>query len=137
MRAVVDASIFGRVLLRQASPDEAARIKAFLAAAELVQPAHWPLELAGLAVRGAREKRLPPEMRKRMRDQLRALVASAEVDGPLPAHTIFDRAVEYSLSVYDAAYLELAMREEIALVTEDGPLKAAARKAKLEIVDLS
>ena len=38
-------------------------------------------------------------------------------------------ARQYSLSSYDAAYLELALRRGLKLATLDGPLKAAALSA--------
>ena len=36
-------------------------------------------------------------------------------------------ARRHGLTVYDAAYLELATRENLSLATLDGPLAAAAR----------
>jgi predicted nucleic acid-binding protein len=36
-------------------------------------------------------------------------------------------ARRHRLTVYDAAYLELALREGVALATLDGPLAAAAK----------
>ena len=37
-------------------------------------------------------------------------------------------ATTHQLSVYDAAYLELAVRKKLALGCQDGPLRRAARK---------
>jgi predicted nucleic acid-binding protein len=41
----------------------------------------------------------------------------------------FAYADQYALTVYDAAYLELAIRERIALATLDNDLRNAARAA--------
>jgi predicted nucleic acid-binding protein len=38
-------------------------------------------------------------------------------------------AAAHDLSVYDAAYLELAERRGLVLGCKDGPLRAAARRA--------
>lgn len=38
-------------------------------------------------------------------------------------------AAEYQLSVYDAAYLELAPRRRLVLGCKDGPLRSAATRA--------
>jgi hypothetical protein len=39
----------------------------------------------------------------------------------------------YGLSVYDSAYLELAKRRGLPLACKDGPLIAAARKARVAL----
>jgi predicted nucleic acid-binding protein len=39
----------------------------------------------------------------------------------------------YKLSSYDAAYLELAIREDLPLATLDRDLRKAAKKAEVEI----
>ena len=41
-------------------------------------------------------------------------------------------ARQYDLSVYDASYLELAIRLAVPLATQDGALAAAATKAGLK-----
>lgn len=133
-RLVVDASVFGLVILRQISSDRLARVEALLADHSLAQPAHWPLELAGLVLRGARDIRLPAQIRATMRDRLAGLMDSAEIDGPLPATAVYDVALRFTLSVYDAAYLELAARKKLPLLTVDGPLHAAAQRAEVELI---
>jgi predicted nucleic acid-binding protein len=47
--------------------------------------------------------------------------------------TISDLATKYSLSTYDAAYLELARRKSLPLGSRDEPLRAAARKSGVKI----
>jgi predicted nucleic acid-binding protein len=44
-------------------------------------------------------------------------------------------ARRYSLSAYDAAYLELAIREEVALATLDTDLRKAATKAGFKLLE--
>jgi predicted nucleic acid-binding protein len=43
-------------------------------------------------------------------------------------------AREYELSVYDAAYLELAQRRKLPLVSKDAPLRQAALRAKIKVL---
>lgn len=43
-------------------------------------------------------------------------------------------AMRHNLTVYDAAYLELAIRRRIPLATLDGDLVKAAKKAKVKLV---
>lgn len=42
-------------------------------------------------------------------------------------------AVAYQLSVYDAAYLELALRQRLVLGCKDGPLRSAAASAGVSL----
>ena len=48
--------------------------------------------------------------------------------------TVLFLAREYSLTVYDATYLELALRRRLPLATNDRPLQIAAGRAGVEIV---
>jgi predicted nucleic acid-binding protein len=48
---------------------------------------------------------------------------------------VFAYAQRYSLTVYDAAYLELALRESIALATLDIDLRNAARAAGVSLAN--
>lgn len=44
-------------------------------------------------------------------------------------------AVTYHLSVYDAAYLELAQRRKLALGCKDGPLRKGAKQAGVSLFE--
>jgi predicted nucleic acid-binding protein len=68
-----------------------------------------------------------------------------ELYGRLPVQTDMDLTLDaarrfqilaraYSLSVYDAAYLELAQRKNAGLATLDRRLSNAARKANLKVL---
>ena len=43
-------------------------------------------------------------------------------------------ASELTLSVYDAAYLELALRLKIPLACKDGPLRDAAKRRRMTVL---
>jgi len=45
-----------------------------------------------------------------------------------------DLAARYELSVYDAAYLELALRTKLAIACKDGPLRTAAKRARVKLL---
>jgi predicted nucleic acid-binding protein len=47
---------------------------------------------------------------------------------------ISDLAAKHTLSVYDAAYLELALRKRLPLASRDEPLRAAARKSGVKVL---
>jgi predicted nucleic acid-binding protein len=42
--------------------------------------------------------------------------------------------IDYRLTVYDAAYLELALRLSLPLATLDGDLRKAARSARIPLL---
>jgi predicted nucleic acid-binding protein len=48
--------------------------------------------------------------------------------------TISDLAAKHTLSVYDAAYLELARRKSMSLGSRDEALRAAARKSGIKVL---
>ena len=52
---------------------------------------------------------------------------------PLSYGAVFEIAERHSLTVYDAAYLELAIRERLALASLDAALIRAARKEQVAI----
>jgi len=57
---------------------------------------------------------------------------------PTSAATVFDRVQrlsrQYSLTAYDAAYLDLALDSGLPLATLDEDLASAARKARVRLV---
>jgi len=48
---------------------------------------------------------------------------------------VLDLARAHELTAYDAAYLELAMREALPLATQDAALQAAAQRVGVSMVD--
>ncbi|HEV2303086.1 MAG TPA: type II toxin-antitoxin system VapC family toxin [Stellaceae bacterium] len=89
-------------------------------------PALWRLEVAnGLAV-GARRGRIAAERGRAALADLAML--DIRVDPHTDAHawgTTFELAERFRLTVYDAAYLELAQRRALALATLDASLRRA------------
>ena len=58
-----------------------------------------------------------------------------EVDSPLVrASALIETAQRTHLTVYDAAYLELASRRRVPLATLDDKLREAARRDGLELI---
>ena len=47
--------------------------------------------------------------------------------------TVYELAHELKLTAYDAAYLELALREQMPIATLDSDLIKAAKKINIEI----
>jgi predicted nucleic acid-binding protein len=94
---------------------------------EAVVPAIWPLEVANVLLVGERRKRSTQADTTAWLEFLRAL--PIRIDEETSARAWRDTlswARAQSLSSYDAAYLELALRLGAPLATLDDKLKAAA-----------
>ena len=133
---VIDSSI----ALAWALPDETSKeAERFLSRISMENilwvPPLWWYEVANALLMAQRRKRLTGAERTRL----------IELYGKLPIRTDMvldsDRtgrfhalAIEYSLSAYDASYLELAQRRGLGLATVDRQLRSVAQKAGVKVV---
>jgi len=92
-------------------------------------PALWWYEIANVLVMAQRRKRLTEADRMRLMELYRILPiqtdTTLDADTILRLHTL---AMQYNLSAYDAAYLELAQRKGLGLATLDQRLRLAAQQ---------
>jgi predicted nucleic acid-binding protein len=89
-------------------------------------PALWPLEVLNALTMAERRGRLDGTQRHQLAGFLRDLPVSLDQETADQAWTITMRLAErYRLTLYDAAYLELAQRLELPLATLDQELRAA------------
>jgi predicted nucleic acid-binding protein len=99
-----------------------------LLTAEAVVPVLWSLEVANVLVVAERRKRLTEAQMIRAIALLQALPISVdEATAQQALGATLTLAREHSLSAYDAAYLELAMREGLSLATVDEKLTQVMR----------
>ncbi len=128
MTAVVpDASV---VLSLAFSDEEAAfaeRMLAAVAAGGAVVPALFWFEIRNGLVIGERRGRLSQVQTSAFLADLEML--PIEIDSAPRETIVLEFARQYRLTVYDAAYLELAHRRYLPLVTLDDALAKAAKKA--------
>ena len=100
-----------------------------------VVPALWRLEVANALQMAVRRKRIDAAFRDSALTQLSRLSISADPDTDAYAWTvILQLADRFQLTVYDAAYLELAKRRALPLATLDGDLRTAARAEGVELL---
>jgi len=90
-------------------------------------PALWRLEVANSLQTAIRRRRITADDRNAsLRDLGRhAITTDAETDSQAWTTTL-QLADRFGLTLYDAAYLELAQRRHLPLATLDQPLRAAA-----------
>jgi len=94
---------------------------------QIIVPAHWPTEVSNGLLMALRRKRIQSDRPALFWDQLAVL--PIDVEPPLsPAQTkaVLALCQLYGLTVYDAAYLELAKRKGLQLATLDSDLLKTA-----------
>ncbi len=100
-------------------------------------PSLWPLEALNGLVMAERRKRLDAMRRDALASFLRALPITVDEETADRAWTATVRLAErYRLSVYDAAYLELAQRRKLPLATVDRDLIKAAKAAGVTLLGM-
>jgi predicted nucleic acid-binding protein len=100
---------------------------------DAVAPALWWFEVRNALVQGERRGRFDQSGTGRF---LRGLSRFAiSIDRVPEERSVFDLARRHRLSVYDAAYLELARRRGFPLATLDNGLDAAARAEAVPLVE--
>lgn len=105
------------------------------AGAEALVPSIWPLEVANALLAGERRQRIALAKVTALLFRIAGLPISVrQSDSRRAFEQILPMARQHGLSQYDAAYLELAVREGLALATLDGDLQRVAKAMGVELV---
>ena len=131
---VIDASIgFAWVHPDQATPETDQLLQDVEAGAALVVPALWFAEVANGLLVLQRRKRLTAAERKAALETLAGLnMATDDEAGRAAFGKTSELAEKHGLSIYDAVYLEVALRRKMALASRDEALLAAARRCGIK-----
>ena len=128
-RLVLDASVAVAWCFEDQSTPYAENVLETLAVGEALVPAIWSLELANALVRAERHRRLTAAKSMAFLNRLRNFAIVLDEEGTGRAFDqVLSLARHHELSAYDAAYLDLAMREGLPLATLDEQLSKVARK---------
>lgn len=134
MKFVLDNSISTRWLFGDGSTEDQDYALHILSQmntgrAEAVVPGIWALEMANVMARGQAKSILSEA---RCKEFLSLIERMNITEDPLTFANSFSRSLplarDYSLSAYDASYLELSLRLKIPLATLDQDLRKALRK---------
>lgn len=107
-----------------------------LAEKRAIVPALWPLEFGNTLLVAERRRRLTEAEAARIRDHVLSLGIEVVPDQPPRVLTeVLALARYHGLTVYDASYLDLAVREGVPLATLDERLAEAARRAGVPLVE--
>jgi len=102
-----------------------------------VAPAFWPHEVLNALLMGEKRKRISKELVRSFLEDLATLPIVLE---QFPARVVFERiqhlSREHGLTSYDAAYLDLALENELPLATLDDELGRACKKARVRLLQM-
>ena len=97
-------------------------------------PTLWQLELANVLKTACTCGKLDLDTARQILDALGRLPIEIDTSPAPGQRQLFELAMRYQLSSYDAAYLELAMRHGLPIATQDLHLKEAAMAAGVDVL---
>ncbi len=134
MPFVLDCSVAMAWVFSDEATDATGRLRDSLIDDRAFVPSLWPVEVGSVLLAANKRGRLRADEWTAVCASLEALpieidpVSASRVWGPTLA-----LAGEHNLSIYDAMYLELALRMQLPLATLDRALAAAAQAARLDV----
>ena len=127
IRYVVDASAIGPLMFEDEAEDAIPMLSDALTLGECIVPVHWRFEVANQLLSGVRRKRVAPAHAEAILTDLAEFPVEFDLASIERAwsqsHALASR---HGLTLYDAAYLELAERLGLALISLDKKLLRAA-----------
>jgi len=99
-----------------------------------IVPALWQLEFANVLKTACSRGKLSPDNARAIADTIASLPIALDPGVAPGPRQMFELALRYQLSSYDAAYLELAMRLGLPIACQDSKLKEAATQAGVVVL---
>lgn len=131
-KIVIDASVCGAWVLARGPDEGASDTLPLLRGSQGIVPDIWRYEVSNLLLVSVRQDALSrSEMYQRWLVLVRLRLVTVHMDvGP----GLVDFARQHGLSLYDAAYLQLARQERAPLATLDKRLASAAIDAGIDVL---
>ncbi len=137
MKPVLDGSAALATLLPEENISAKAKIikRAIEESDDLAVPAHWFAEVTNGLIVAERRQRITEAEATELLEMVSefGVIVDEETIDRVP-RDVAALARLHKLTVYDAAYLELAMRRGAALVTLDAELRRAAVKSGVKLI---
>ena len=135
MSVILDSSVTLAWILSDEVTDNMRAIFDRVAERGATVPTLWKLEVANALTVAMRKGRIDLQFRRSALSDLALLEIKAdERTGSVAWEETLELADRLSLTVYDAAYVELAQRLALPLATLDGEMRAGASKLGLAIL---
>ena len=133
MAFVLDCSVAMAWLFPDEATEATERLRESLIETRAFAPSLWPVEVGNVLLTATRRGRIRVDEWPQIRVHLQAL--PIEID-PVSTSRTWDMSLElahaHRLSVYDAMYLELAIRLRVPLATLDRTLRNAAQAVGID-----
>jgi predicted nucleic acid-binding protein len=129
---VLDTSVAAAWCFDDESTEAADALLHDVASGGAVVPCLWPFEIANVLAQAERRRRVSAADVSRLLEILAGLPIEVEAAVAFPRSAL-DLARTHRLTVYDAAYLEVAMRLGYPLATLDDDLRKAARAVGVKL----
>lgn len=136
MPFVIDNSVVSGWYLEDQATPYTEHIANRLVEERACAPALWELELTNVLRTSCLRRRLTAEKAQEILSHIAGLPIDTDRHA-VPRHELLALALRFGLSSYDAAYLELALRRQLPLATQDEALSAAALAAGVGCVELA
>ena len=134
MSLVLDASTTLAWYFDDETTPETDAVLEQVARAGAVVPSLWRLEVANAFQMALRRKRIARSYRDEALAQLRDMPISIDLETDAQAWTAtLSLSERFSLTLYDATYLELAHRQNLPLATRDQELRSAANSLEIKL----
>lgn len=132
MPFVVDASVAAVWFMPDEEHPIAQRAFEHLSHDRALLPSLWWFEMRNLLIVNERRNRVTPAQTR----ETLALIDEMPIafDHEAKSETLLRLARDHRLTIYDAAYLELALRKRLSLATLDKALAMAARQENVELI---
>lgn len=137
MLFVLDNSVSMRWLFKDGTEADllyAEQVLEALKEGSAVVPGVWWLEVSNVIARAEAQQLLPETQSRKFLDTLRKMPITVDSS---PVEQLWEQTLhlarKFKISAYDAAYLELAIRQNIVLATLDTDLARAARQSKTQL----
>jgi predicted nucleic acid-binding protein len=131
-RIVIDASIAASWCFREEATDYTeAALNAVAGSTEAIAPRLWAYEIRNCILTGVRRGRITQPNAEEFLKSLSDL--NIALSDPISYDHVFSLAIQYKLTVYDAAYLDLAIKDSLAVASLDKDLLRAAEQAGLAL----
>lgn len=126
---VIDCSVTMAWCFDDESNDYTDSILDSLKDKKAIVPTIWSLEVANVLLMAKKKRRITEVQAASFIDALSVLPIVVDSSTTIRAmHSIFSLANQTELTIYDAAYLELSLREKIPLFSLDKNLIKAAKR---------
>lgn len=133
MPFVIDNSVVCGWFLANQSTDYTEAVARRLLDDGAIAPGLWPLELANVLRTACKRGAMIASHAREVAEQIAALPIAVDAQPPA-TQAALSLALRYDLSSYDAAYLELALRLQLPIATQDAALVEAAMAAGVGVV---